>query len=54
MKALVGSQTLDVVSFFGMMTGIALLLVGFFVEDLRVLAIPGLALLFPSMIYGMR
>ena len=54
MKAAVGSLTLDVVTFFGMLAGIGLLLVGFFVEDLRVLAIPGLALLFPSLIYGMR
>lgn len=45
---------IDVVTFFGMLGGIALLLVGFFAVEYRFLAVPGLALLFPSLIYGIR
>jgi hypothetical protein len=54
MKALVDSLALDVLSFFGMLLGIGLLIVCLFAAELRILAVPGLALLLPSLIYGMR
>ena len=34
--------------------GIGLLIVCLFAAELRILAVPGLALLLPSLIYGMR
>jgi hypothetical protein len=54
MKAIVGNLGLDAATVFGMFVGLALLLVGFLFAELRYLAIPGLALALPSLVYGMR
>ena len=53
-KAVLGSVRLETLTFVGLLGGLALLLVAYFAQDLRLVAIPGLALLFPSLIYGMR
>lgn len=45
---------LDLATFLGIVLGIGGLVVGYFSEDLRFLAWPALAVLLPSLIWGMR
>jgi hypothetical protein len=54
MKLSPDSAALDLASFSGMMLGLALLVVCYFVEDVRFLAVPAVLMLMPSLIYGMR
>jgi hypothetical protein len=54
MRTLVSWQALDEISFLGVLLGMGLLLVSFFVGDWRSLAVPALIVLFPSLVYGMR
>ena len=54
MKTLINSRFLDVATFFGILSGLTLLVVSYFQPESRVLAIPALMMLFPSLVYGMR
>ena len=54
MRALVDSRFLDVATFVGILGGLTLLLISYFVPESRLLAIPAMAMLFPSLVYGMR
>jgi hypothetical protein len=54
MKALIGHLSSDVVTLLGTFAGLTLLLVGFLFAELGYLAVAGLALVFPSVVYGMR
>jgi ABC-type spermidine/putrescine transport system permease subunit II len=54
MKALIGSLSSDVVTLLGTFAGLALVLVGFLFAELSYLAIAGLALVIPGVVYGMR
>jgi hypothetical protein len=54
MKTLIDSRFLDVATFFGILSGLALLMVSYFQPEARFLAIPALMMLFPSLVYGMR
>jgi len=53
-KALADSRVLDAATFFGILSGLTLLLVSYFVPESRFLAVPALVMLVPSLIYGMR
>jgi hypothetical protein len=54
MKALAQMKFLDVAVFFGILSGLTLLLISYFVPESSVLAIPALAMLVPSLVWGMR
>ena len=54
MDTWINDETLDSASFLGMLLGLALLITCLLVADLRVLGVPGLALLLPSLVYGLR
>ena len=54
MSSLAESSVLDTATFLGLMLGLGLLVVSYFFQDLRFLAVPALIVLFPSLIYGMR
>ena len=54
MKQMTESRVRDGSALFGIVAGFALLFPGFFSPELRVLIVPGFALLLPSLLYTMR
>ena len=54
MKTITDSKVLENATFFGVVGGLAMLVVCYFAADLRFLAVPALAVLVPSFLYGMR
>jgi hypothetical protein len=54
MKSLLSKTSLETVSFFGILGGIGLLLLSLFSDEMRYLAVPGLAAVMPSLLYGLR
>jgi hypothetical protein len=54
MKQLLDRQRLDDAAFLGMLLGGGLLVTCYFFEETRYLAVPALAVLFPSLVWGMR
>ncbi|MGD8375680.1 MAG: hypothetical protein PVF68_06030 [Acidobacteriota bacterium] len=54
MSAWIRTESVDVLTFLGLLTGVCLLVTAYFLVDWRLLAVPGLALLMPSLIYGLR
>jgi hypothetical protein len=54
MKPIADSRFLDFATFAGIMLGFSLLVVSYFSDELRYLALPALAVLFPALIYGTR
>ena len=54
MKTLSAGRVLDAATFLGILSGLTLLVVSYFNPESRVLAIPALMMLFPSLVYGMR
>lgn len=54
MKQFLNSQWLDDAAFLGVLLGFGLLVTCYFFEGSRVLAVPALAMLFPSLVWGMR
>jgi hypothetical protein len=53
MKPIANSLTLDSLTFFGLLLGIGLLVVGFLAEEWRI-AVPAMFVMFPSLLWGMR
>jgi len=54
LKALADSRVLDVATFIGILSGLTLLIVSYFVPESRFLAVPDFVMLVPSLVYGMR
>lgn len=54
MKQFVHSAAIDSAPFLGVMLGFVLLFASMSVDGWRMLAIPGVIVLLPSLIYGMR
>jgi hypothetical protein len=48
------SGVADFAAFVGLVSGLALCVVALLVADMRGLAIPAMALIFPSLLYGLR
>jgi hypothetical protein len=53
-QALTESRFLDFATLAGLCLGLAALIVAYFAPEWRLLAIPGMAALLPSLIYGVR
>jgi hypothetical protein len=53
-QALTESRFLDFATLAGVCLGIAALVVAYFFPGWRILAVPGMAALLPSLIYGVR
>lgn len=47
-------RVVDTSSLLGILAGMAMLLPAVFVPEIRYLAVPGLAVLVPSLLFGMR
>jgi hypothetical protein len=54
MKTLAQSSFFDAALFFGMLASVTVLVASLFVVELRALAVPALAILFGTLVYGLR